>query len=193
MTRRYLKRWVWTVHTNFENTGGQFSQYDREEDAYFEAARFAIMNVEGQRNFDKDAKKHLRKLWKKKDYKGVVAYWGEIMAESFDHLDFISVEKTRLRVRLEPKARWKHKRGQQDPEVPYLPAVPSLRRCATKAEDAIALYSNRMGHAPFENEEEGLSDLLSDLRHLCDAKGYSFGKLLKTSLNNYTHEIDGRA
>jgi hypothetical protein len=115
MTRRYLKRWVWTVHTDFDNTGDQFSQYDREEDAYFKGACCAIDSIDGQHNFDKKEKKRLRKLWKKKDYKGVVAYWGEIMSESFDHLDFISVEKTRLRVRLEPKAPWEHKAGKQDP------------------------------------------------------------------------------
>ena len=42
---------------------------------------------------------------------------------------------------------------------------------------------------PIESLEEGVIDILADLRHLCDMEGFDFGKLDRMAYEHYTVEL----
>lgn len=189
----YLQRIVYTVHTAFSSRVPTCDAYDQEDDAYRRAAAFAYANFETQRNFEASHKRRLRHLWKKKDYRSVVEYWGAVMADAESHFDYIYVEETPFRVRVHSgRRRWKHKGGSQDPGKVYLAGVPTLRQSARYGEEALRLYAGRAGILNFDGDTEAaLSDLLTDLRHFCDREGLDYERYAARARNNYVRETDG--
>ena len=190
--RHFIKRTVFTVYTDYHDASQEMWHYDRSRDAYRDAAQLAHDLHNDQRNFREEDKAHHLELWAAKDYKGVIEHWGEVMSQGTDHLDFIRVTKTTLRVRLSSTGKWKHKAGKQNPEEIYCQGVPTLRRSSVLAEEALRLYAKRTGLSYGGDSEAAASDLLTDLMHLCDREGLTFEDLLSDARNNHTHEIDGR-
>jgi hypothetical protein len=183
---------VYTVHTDFSSRVPTCDAYDQEDDAYRRAATFAYANFETQRNFEASHKRRLRHLWKKEDYRGVVEYWGAVMADAESHFDYIYVEETTFRVRVHSgRRRWKRKAGAQDPSKEYCAGVPTLRRSALLGEESLRLYARRTGLNFDGDTEAALSDLLTDLQHFCDREGLDYERYAARARNNYCREIDG--
>ena len=62
------------------------------------------------------------------------------------------------------------------------PASPSCQDHSNKAEAALKGYDLKL------ERETAVQDLLSDLMHLCDRKGFDFDDVLRMAKNNYEAE-----
>lgn len=189
--RRYIRRTVYAVKTDYHNSGEDVSFYNHEEDAIYKAAQLCHALYADQRNFEEADKAKHRELWAVRDYKGVLEHWGEVMSEAMDHQDYIQVVEAHSRVRLSLRGAWGYQAGAQDPFKVYLKGVPTLRRSATLGEEAVRLYADRTGITFEGDEETAIADLLADLRHLCNRDGLRFEELVERSQSYYSEEING--
>ncbi len=68
--------------------------------------------------------------------------------------------------------------------------IPTDRSNATRAETAEAAVSASLTHRgdPDVLDSDSISDLLSDLGHLCDREGHDFLELIETGKHNWEME-----
>lgn len=59
----------------------------------------------------------------------------------------------------------------------------------TNAERAERAYRRVLNYEDESSVEECISDLLADLRHLCDKSGYDFAKRDRVAYENYLAEL----
>jgi len=87
---------------------------------------------------------------------------------------------------------WKRQAGALGPDEEPGYGPPTLRQKAAFADAALGPYAEVTGLGYPEPEmSEAITDLLSDLRHLCDREGLDFATLDDRAQRHYEDEIDG--